>query len=429
MVNKIAKIGMLVWTILCFMGSCAGMMKVAQQTEGRELGGAESFRVGIGMFMWLLIWGVPMVVMGIVALVTRPNTPSVTAAAQPRFQMNDGALCPHCGKYYAGTARFCPLCGMSQSSDTSAARSAVALPPNEPSPVSFCPSCGGSVGLGAKFCWKCAAPLTSASGQFTAQAGEKCLQISPSPSPAPTSSVLSPVSESNRELEAQRTPPQKLPASSAGFRGNNKGLLLGGAAVLALAAGGFTYWFVLRKPTVHSAPIASGPVLSQPATVAPNIPAAQTQPKVQPEQAPATEPPKAARENRGVASATPLPAKSGRTPPSAPPSDLSGNWRGEYTNHDTNQITKVNLQISEDRTDLLTGTLIFDPGGSNSGACPLTGAYNSRTKFMLLSVGTCRGSPPDYLQGKIGFSAVKPTDRQVFGVDSVHNCWLDISRQ
>ena len=71
MVNKIAKIGMLVWTILCFMGSCAGMMKVAQQTQGRELGGAESFGVGIGMFMWLLIWAVPMVVMGIVALVTR----------------------------------------------------------------------------------------------------------------------------------------------------------------------------------------------------------------------------------------------------------------------------------------------------------------------------------------------------------------------
>jgi len=58
-VNKVAKIGMAGWTILCFMGSCAGMMNIAHQTQGRELGGAESLGVGIGMFMWLIIWAVP----------------------------------------------------------------------------------------------------------------------------------------------------------------------------------------------------------------------------------------------------------------------------------------------------------------------------------------------------------------------------------
>jgi predicted amidophosphoribosyltransferase len=59
------------------------------------------------MFMWLIIWAVPMVVMGIVALVTRSKTPSAISATQP----GPATLCPHCGKYYAGSARFCPLCG------------------------------------------------------------------------------------------------------------------------------------------------------------------------------------------------------------------------------------------------------------------------------------------------------------------------------
>lgn len=109
--NKVAKIGMAGWTILCFMGSCAGMMNIAHQTQGRELGGAESLGVGIGMFMWLIIWAVPMVVMGIIALVTKPKAPSIVVAPQA----GPVTLCSHCGKYYAGTARFCPLCGNSQS--------------------------------------------------------------------------------------------------------------------------------------------------------------------------------------------------------------------------------------------------------------------------------------------------------------------------
>jgi hypothetical protein len=117
------------------------------------------------------------------------------------------------------------------------------------------------------------------------------------------------------------------------------------------------------------------------------------------------------------------------TPPSARAPDFSGNWHGEYTNHDSNQITKVNLQISKDRTDLLIGTLMFDFGGSNSASCAITGMYNSQSKFMLLNVGNCQGHPPAYLQGKIGFSSVKPADRQVFGVDSLHNSLLNISRQ
>jgi hypothetical protein len=205
--------------------------------------------------------------------------------------------------------------------------------------------------------------------------------------------------------------------------------LLTGIVVLALAAGGLTYRFVLRKPAVNNAPIVSGPGRLQPEPVAPSIPATQTQPPAQQEPTITTKTQEPASEDRGIVPTTPAPAKSRPTPPSAPALDLSGNWHGKYTNNDTNQVTKVNLQISENSADLLSGTLMFDPGGSNSGSCSLTGTYNSQTKFMLINIDNCLGRPPNYFQGNIGFSSVKPTDRQLLGVDSLHNCWLDISRQ
>jgi hypothetical protein len=110
MINKAAKIGMLVWTCFCFFGSCYGIMNVSQHTQGRELGGAEAAGVGIGMFMWMVLWAIPMVVMGIVALVSRPK-PQVQIAAAASIP---ASLCQHCGKYYQGQATFCPLCGKTQ---------------------------------------------------------------------------------------------------------------------------------------------------------------------------------------------------------------------------------------------------------------------------------------------------------------------------
>jgi hypothetical protein len=109
--------------------------------------------------------------------------------------------------------------------------------------------------------------------------------------------------------------------------------------------------------------------------------------------------------------------------------DLSGNWHGEYTQEDTDQITKVNLQVIEDSTNVLTGTLKFDSAGNASASCAIHGVYNSQNKFMFLVLDKCQGRPPADLQGKIGFSSVEPTAREVFGVDSLHNSLLNISRQ
>ncbi len=378
-----------------------------------------------------------------------------SAVNQPPDDTNRVGLCPSCGASVRPGAKFCLKCAAPL---TSAAGKFAAKASEK------CLHCGSQLKPGSRFCKSCGkpAPLGGARPDSTraqveapiapAQSDQIPVPRSSSPEPlgtspipatklppkpetrptivpAPPSSVPRPVPKSVREQEARIAQPQKLPASSGGFWGNNKALLLSGVVVLALIAGGLTYRFVLRKPAANSTPVASAPAPSQPAPTAPNPPAAEPQSTVPPEPAPATESPNAPSEDQGAVSTTPVPAKPNRIPPSVPALDFSGNWHGEYTNHDTNQITKVNLQISEDSADVLTGTLLFDPGGSNSGSCSLTGVYNSQSKFLLLNVDNCRGRTPNYLQGKIGFSSVSSSDRRVFGVDSLHNCWLDISRQ
>lgn len=109
--HKTAKIGMLVWTILCFLGACSGMMNVADKTGG-HMSDAEAAGAGIGLFVWILIWFFPMAGMGIVALVTRPK--EVVSSGPEVVAPPSASLCPHCGKYFAGQASFCPHCGNSQ---------------------------------------------------------------------------------------------------------------------------------------------------------------------------------------------------------------------------------------------------------------------------------------------------------------------------
>ena len=109
--HRAAKVGMLLWSIICFWGACSGMMNVANQTRGAAMGNAEALGAGIGLFFWALIWFIPFVGMGIIALVTRPKTVSVSAL-QSTTPVT--ILCAHCGKYFAGRAKFCPLCGKPQ---------------------------------------------------------------------------------------------------------------------------------------------------------------------------------------------------------------------------------------------------------------------------------------------------------------------------
>ena len=111
----------------------------------------------------------------------------------------------------------------------------------------------------------------------------------------------------------------------------------------------------------------------------------------------------------------------------ATPANLSGNWRGTYTVQPGNQVVTVNVHL-EDHTDSLNGTLFFDPGGATAAACAVSGYYNPQRKFMVLMIGACQGRAPSYLQGGIGFSSVRVTDRRVVGVEPRHNGVMDISR-
>lgn len=339
----------------------------------------------------------------------------------------------------------------------------------------FCTGCGATLKPGVRFCNLCGKPVPPASvspdpipapsSDALADTVVENAPVSPiappAPSPAssqtPIFSTTSPQAETLIHSETEpaapayethptpASPPRFEPhgieperqAADSGFWANNKVVLLTGVAVLGLVAGGLAYWFLLRKPAMNGAP--SGSSISRPAAATPNKPsaletatpsnsAAGQQSPAQPQNSTATEPKK--EDANGVSpAATAVPASGASTSPALP--GLSGKWHGEYTNHDANVVIKVTLQIKEDNSpDRLTGTLMFDSEENNSASCALSGVYNPQNKFMLLNVGSCQGNPPAYFfEGKIGFSSVELTARQVFGVDPGHNSVLNISRQ
>jgi len=341
----------------------------------------------------------------------------------------------------------------------------------------FCTGCGATLKPGVKFCNLCGKPVppasvspdaTPAPSDALADTVVENAPVSPiaPPAPSPVSPQPPPLSVTSPQAETQihtgiepaapayQAPPDAAPlpvverhvieprlaATSSGGNGNNKGVLLICVAVLGLAFGGLAYWFLLRKPAMNGTPGSSS--VSRTATAAPNKPsalestpnnAAAPQSPAQPQDPNATEPKK--EDAGGTSSAATVPANSSGasagTPASAPGPSLSGKWHGEYTNHDANAVMKVALQIAEDNSpDRLTGTLTFDAEGSSSASCAITGVYNPHSKFMLLNIGNCQGNPPAYFfEGKIGFSSVEVTARQVFGVDLAHNSLLNISRQ
>jgi hypothetical protein len=78
------------------------MMNVANSAKGGRVGGAEAFGAGIGLFFWAMIWFIPFVGMGIIALITRPKTSARV----------DTAFCGNCGANVGQQGRFCPSCGI-----------------------------------------------------------------------------------------------------------------------------------------------------------------------------------------------------------------------------------------------------------------------------------------------------------------------------
>jgi zinc-ribbon domain len=340
----------------------------------------------------------------------------------------------------------------------------------------FCTECGATLKPGVRFCNLCGKPVAPASlspeatpasspSDALADTVVENVPVSPSapPAPSPVSPQTPPLSATSPQAEtriqtgvepaapAYQPPPPPAPLPPVqrqvvepsrppinSGKGNNKGVLLICVAVLGLALGGLAYWLFLRKPLSG---VTGGSLGSKITTTAPNKPsaleptpnnAAAPQSPSQSQDPNATEPKK--DDASGASPAAAVPANSSGAPASAPVTasgpSLAGKWHGEYTYNDANEVSKVTLQLSEDNgPERLTGTMTFDPDGNHASSCAMSGVYNPQTKFMLLKIGTCQGNAPDYLQGKIGFSSVELTARQVFGVDPAHNSLLNISRQ
>ncbi len=385
--------------------------------------------------------------------------------------------CVSCGAELQPGAKFCKACGKPTAAAVArpeAAPTAIeaAAPPAAPerSPISaFAPPASSPRP------WE--APPITATPQFEREARPK-IETTPTYVPPPVSEPLPesyasaapprpdistrpetfsatpparvrPVPRPAPELETRRTPPPEIPYAGSPGPSNRTAILLTSVAVLGLVFGGITYWYLLRKHAMSSTP--NNTTVSQPATSAANkpsaapsaTPASDTPAPAQPAtatsdtpaatapstaaQAPAAETHKAAGGSSGASPAASAPAKPAETAASPPSADLSGFWEGDYTN--TKQVSKVTLQISKNSTDLFTGTMVFDSEGDNSAKCAISGVYNPQSKFLMLKVADCQGQPPAYLQGKIGFSSVEMSAKQMFGVDSAHNSFLNITRQ
>ncbi len=414
-----------------------------------------------------------------------------TAVALPVEEARRAGVCPSCGAGVRPEQKFCPKCA--EPLGAAVARVAAPAPAPTPTRelcwqcgselkpgAKFCNSCGRpSPGAGAGRATAPTAieaptpfqePFAPTAPQFEKEAGPRnasataafvpsavsrafpesdasaaprmpTIPVTPPPPP-----VTRPVPRPLPPLDSQRTPAAGIPAIGASSGGNQKAILFACVVVLGLAFGGLIYWYVLRKPAAGST--SSQPSVSQTATAAvdkpspaqsttpaadagtPAEPAATTDNSAPGQSsapvASATDTKPAASDNAGAAPAKSAPAKSTDTAPRAA-ADLSGFWEGEYTN--TNQVSKVTLQIAKDSGGLLAGTMVFDDGGINSARCTIKGAYNAQNKFMVLQVAKCQGQPPTYLEGKIGFASVELSARQAFGVDSAHNSFLNISRQ
>jgi len=72
----ILKWGLIIWTLLCLSGCIIGVQSVSESLDQpmseMERTAAEA-GAGIGMFLWVIIWGAIAVPLGILSLVFKPS--------------------------------------------------------------------------------------------------------------------------------------------------------------------------------------------------------------------------------------------------------------------------------------------------------------------------------------------------------------------
>jgi hypothetical protein len=135
--KSLAKWALIIWSILCIIGICAGIVNVSQQfseTQTDSETGIQALGLGCGLGIWLVIW---MALAGpalAVYLVSGKKEAAKVEIVQKQAQVN---LCPECGKYYEGQLKFCPHCGQ----EINAPKPKLSQPNPKPS-ARLCPKCG-----------------------------------------------------------------------------------------------------------------------------------------------------------------------------------------------------------------------------------------------------------------------------------------------
>ena len=115
-------------------------------------------------------------------------------------------------------------------------------------------------------------------------------------------------------------------------------------------------------------------------------------------------------------------------PNPAPAGDLSGHWDGEFKNLGNHQTTKITVEFSQQGAETVTGTLTFNLRSGSTGTCSLSGLYNPQRQFMVLDIASCAENPPHHLQGRFGFSSVTLDGHTLMGVDTLHNCIVELNK-
>lgn len=273
-------------------------------------------------------------------------------------------VCPACGTTVRLGAKFCPQC-------------AAPLARSVSGPVAErCQSCGEPLKPGAKFCKSCGKQISRAASAPTVTPALTAVpilthdQAPPSRQDAPAPSTTSPVPIAVMESQPEIRPaPQPLPVSHPPTQASrkpqttkvaeekpaatkpslwaHKGLVLGAVAVLMVVGAGSTYWFVLRKPAAHIAPIIEGPLASQPVAT-PQSPSTGRQPAAQPAQAAQTEPQESANETQNVTAATPAPLKPNRNASRPTPVQASQPYEQAHQNAEQALYTSRFLEPAED---------------------------------------------------------------------------------
>ncbi len=266
--------------------------------------------------------------------------------------------------------------------------------------------------------WDGASHAGNAQGASPSDAGRASAQQRVSRPPVGTEFVQEPLRAADVRQEVHGPP-----------TGKNRGVMLGGVGIVALAAVLGLGWKIAKPkagpPATESVPVAqvkqamsAGPtkITSSKATVMPSVAGTHTtNVPVGPQPVVVQPPPKT---DTTVKQVDP-PLESPKPVPTAETS-FAGHWTGAYQDSAKLQAdTSVNIALRETKANTLGGTVDFTTADKESGQCSISdrSTYDPQSRRLtLLITNACTGAkPPMYFKVPTTFSNVTPEDKRLPG--------------